>query len=204
MLISFARFETFLTTSSWIRSRDISNHWPKICACSGCDVTNRGARIMRWIPEWVLTPPLSEIAFTPRDVEATSAPSTVEIGAKNSPFAATPSTFKGPTTATGTLMRPIGFSILFCRTLGSTGCEVASHQPPRLERSAPVFCSIYLRRSSQLARDRGSPWSGCTVFLTLKVLNQLCRLKRWIHRRFAMGLPLLIHRNISEYSGVRL
>ena len=67
-----------------------------IFECSIPLTLNTGARVMASENTAVLAPPLAFMTDIPLEIDAISAPSVVARGIKNSPFAYSPSIFKGP------------------------------------------------------------------------------------------------------------
>ena len=100
MLLSSSKLSSknFLTSTAWTTD----SHF------------NTGALVILSSMTLALTPPAFEIAEQPLLIDATSAPSEVANGTKNSSFACSPLIFKGPATPIGICTVPIGFSMFFC------------------------------------------------------------------------------------------
>ncbi|OPY45471.1 MAG: hypothetical protein A4E42_00803 [Methanoregulaceae archaeon PtaU1.Bin222] len=87
-------------------------------------------------------PPARVIALHPLFTEATSAPSVVARGRKNSPDAYPPFTRSGPATPSGTWTVPIMFSQFFLATL-----SISMENAPTLSRDTPDTLSMKRRRT---------------------------------------------------------
>ena len=120
-----------LSAAALISSKWSSTQHATWAQCLTPSVRKTGARVISSLTMTTSAPPADEMTLQPRETDASSAPSVVAMGTRNSPLAWLPLIRIGPTKPSGIWTHPIMFSMFFSATIGSNEqCDTAFSLAP--------------------------------------------------------------------------